>query len=300
MKNLDNLFLHYQTKSEQEKVQFPEQTQTSQPGIESIMNPKPIFDREDYMGSNKLKDKVAIITGGDSGIGKAVAVAFAKEGAKIAIVYYNEHQDANDTKQYIESLDGQCLLIPGDLKDPSFSETVVRQTLDTFTKIDILINNAAVQYPQKALTDISNEQLDTTFKTNIYSMFYLTKAVLPHLKPYSTIINTTSVVAYKGEKELIDYAATKGAIVTFTRSMALNLVDKNIRVNAVAPGPIWTPLQPASWDTQKIPTFGSQAPMKRAGQPVELAPTYVYLASTDSSYVSGQVLHVDGLETTSS
>lgn len=300
MKNLDDLFLHYQTKSEQEKVQFPAQTQTTQPGMESVMDPKPIFDRDDYIGSNKLKDKVAIITGGDSGIGKAVAIAFAKEGAKIAIVYYNEHQDAKDTKEYIENLGGQCLVIAGDLKDPSFSDTIVNKTLDTFKKIDILINNAAVQYPQKSLPDISNEQLDTTFKTNIYSMFYLTKAVLPHLPSYSTIINTTSVVAYKGEKELIDYAATKGAIVSFTRSMALSLVDKNIRVNAVAPGPIWTPLQPASWDTQKIPTFGSQAPMKRAGQPVELAPTYVYLASADSSYVSGQVLHVDGLETTSS
>lgn len=268
--------------------------QKDQPGIEAIMEPAPIFDNPSYKGSGKLKDKVAIITGGDSGIGRAVAVAFAKEGANVVISYLNEHEDAKETKNCIENYGTKSLIISGDIGSEDFCKDLIQQTIDTFGKIDILINNAAVQYPQKGIEDITVEQIEKTFKVNIFSMFYLTKASMPYLKKGSTIINTASVTAYEGNKELIDYSASKGAIVTFTRSLSLSLVDKGIRVNAVAPGPIWTPLIVASFDASKISTFGSNTPMKVPGEPYELAPAYVYLASEDSSYVTGQVIHVNG------
>lgn len=268
--------------------------QKEQPGIENIMEPAPIFDNPSYKGCGKLKDKVAIITGGDSGIGRAVAVAFAKEGAKVVISCLNEQEDAEETKKYIENYGSEALIIPGDISSEEFCNELIKNTIDTFGKLDILINNAAVQYPQTTIEDITADQLEKTFKVNIFSMFYLTKAAMPHLKKGSTIINTASVTAYEGNKDLIDYSATKGAIVTFTRSLALSLVDKGIRVNAVAPGPIWTPLIVASFDASKVSTFGSNTPMKMPGEPYELAPSYVYLASEDSSYVTGQVIHVNG------
>lgn len=273
---------------------FPPQHQDVQPGLEAPMNPPPIFDNPDYVGAGKLKGRVALVTGGDSGIGRAVCVAFAKEGADIAILYYNEHEDANLTKARIEQLGRRCVLFSGDIQSQPFCDKAVSDTVAALGRLDVLVNNAGVQFPQNSLLDISVEQLDRTFRVNLFAMFYLTRAALPHLKAGSAIINTTSITAYKGNETLIDYSSTKGAIVSFTRSMALSLVTQGIRVNAVAPGPIWTPLQPASSPAQDIRTFGANTPMKRAGQPVELAPTYVYLASDDSSYVTGQVLHVDG------
>ncbi len=284
----------YGLKCSKFKLKYPPQEQEGQPGLEYLMKPLPIFDNQHYKGSGKLKDKVAIITGGDSGIGRGVAVHFVKEGAKVVIVYYNETQDALDTKRYIEALGGECLLIRGDLKDPGFSEKIANDTMKAFHKIDILVNNAGVQFQQKSLLDISNEQFDYTMKTNIYSMFYLTKSVLKYMKSGASIINVSSVTTFYGEPELIDYVTSKGAIVGFTRALATNLADKNIRVNAVAPGYFWTPLQPACWEALKIPTLGADAPMKRAGEVYELAPIFVYLASSDSSYVTGQVMHVNG------
>lgn len=275
------------------KIKALPQYQTVQPGMEYLMEPKPIFDNPNYKGSGKLKDKVAIITGGDSGIGRAVAVYFAKEGAKIVIVYYNEHVDAEYTKQYIEALGGECLLISGDLKNPNFCQMVVRNTVDKFGKVDILVNNAGVQFQQKRLEDISNEQFDYTMKSNIYSMFYLTKAALPCMSKGS-IINTTSITTFQGEPELIDYVTSKGAIVGFTRALATNLAQKNIRVNAVAPGVFWTALQPSCWMPNKIPTLGADSDMRRAADPYEIASIYVYLASDDASYTTGQVFHING------
>lgn len=275
------------------KIKALPQYQTIQPGMEYLMEPKPIFDNPNYKGSGKLKDKVAIITGGDSGIGRAVAVYFAKEGAKIVIVYYNEHIDAEYTKQYIESLGSECLLISGDLKNPNFCQMVIRNTVDKFGKVDILVNNAGVQFQQKRLEDISNEQFDYTMKSNIYSMFYLTKAALPYMSNGS-IINTTSITTFQGEPELIDYVTSKGAIVGFTRALANNLAQKNIRVNAVAPGVFWTALQPSCWMPNKIPTLGSDSDMRRAADTYEIAPIYVYLASDDASYTTGQVFHING------
>ncbi|MGI1822143.1 SDR family oxidoreductase [Exiguobacterium sp. TRN 1102] len=272
------------------------QEQSHQPGIDSKMEPFPIYEREDYKGSDKLKDKVAIITGGDSGIGKSVAIFFAHEGANSVIVYkdQNELEDAEATKERIEDLGQACLLLQGDLGESSFCQRVVEETLETFGRIDILVNNAAEQHPQESLLDISDDQLEKTFRTNIFSMFYLTKAALPYLKEGASIINTTSITAYEGNDQLIDYASTKGAITAFTRSLAKNLADKKIRVNGVAPGPIWTPLIPSTFDAEKVKSFGDSAEMKRPGQPAELAPAYVYLASDDSTYVSGQVIHVNG------
>lgn len=276
------------------KVQFPPQHQDKQPGLEYLMRPRPIFDNPNYKPANKLLGKVAIITGGDSGLGRAIAVSYAKEGAKVVICYKNEDIDANYTKDYIERMGKSCLLIRGDIIDPKVCDSIVEKTINTFGKIDILVNNAGVQYQQKSLLDISDCQFDHTMKVNIYSMFYLTKRALAHMCPGSSIINLSSVTTFYGEPELIDYVTSKGAIVGFTRSLATNLADKNIRVNAVAPGYFWTPLQPACWEEEKIPTLGAEAPMKRAGQPYEIAPLFVYLASDDSSYVTGQVMHING------
>jgi len=272
----------------------PEQIQLRQPGLESDMNPEPLYDDPNYKGSNKLKDKVVILTGGDSGIGRGVAVAFAKEGAKLVLVYLDEHEDARKTKAVVESYGSDCLLISGDVGDEDFCFETVKRTIDTFSQLDCLINNAAEQHYQDNIEMISFKQIERTFKTNIYSAFHFVKASIPHLTPGSTIINTASIVAYEGNKVLIDYSATKGALVTLTRSLSENLVSKGIRVNAVAPGPIWTPLIPASFPANQVGNFGTSSPMGRPGQPAELAPAYVYLASDDSSYVSGQVIHING------
>lgn len=271
----------------------PPQTQEA-PGVESQMTPKPKADDPQYKGSDKLKDKVALITGADSGIGRAVAIAFAKEGANVAILYLSEHDDAKETKHLVESLGRRAVTIAGDIGDEAFCQQAVQQTVDEFGKLDILVNNAAEQHPKKSIEEISEEQLERTFRTNIFSMFFLTKAALKHLKEGSAIINTTSVTAYKGSPELLDYSSTKGAIVAFTRSLSQSLVEKGIRVNAVAPGPIWTPLIPSTFPEEKVESFGKQVPMQRAGQPEEVAPSYVFLASDDSSYFSGQVLHPNG------
>ena len=283
-------------KSIEYEIMAPEQSQSEQPGMEYLMNPRPIFDNPNYVGSGKLKDKVAIITGGDSGLGRAAAVAFAKEGAKLVIPYYNEHQDAMETKKYIELLGGECEIISGDIADKNFSKEIVNFTLRRFGKIDILVNNAGVQYQQDYLDCISDEQFDRTMKVNIYGMFYLTREVLPHLKSGASIINLSSVTTFYGEPQLIDYVTTKGAIVGFTRSLARNLALKNIRVNAIAPGFFWTPLQPACWVKEKIPSLGADVAMARGAMPYELAPTFVFLASSDSSYMTGQVIHNNGGE----
>ncbi|MCY8721376.1 SDR family oxidoreductase, partial [Bacillus sp. S10C12M] len=251
------------------------QHQDRQPGIESEMNPLPLYEDEDYQGSGKLKGKVAIITGGDSGIGRAAAIAFAKEGADVSILYLDEHSDAEETRKLIEKENVSCLLIPGDIGDENHCEQAVQQTVDHFGKLDILVNNAAEQHPQDSILNISTEQLEKTFRTNIFSMFHMTKKALPHLKEGSAIINTTSITAYEGDTALIDYSSTKGAIVSFTRSMAMSLADKGIRVNAVAPGPIWTPLIPATFPEEKVKQHGLDTPMGRPGQPVEHAGAYV-------------------------
>ena len=243
----------------------PAQEQPVQPGMEYLMQPLPIFDNPNYKGSGKLKDKVAIITGGDSGLGRACSIAFIKEGAKVVIVYLNETKDAQDTKNYIENLGGDCLLIKGDITSHDFCRQVVNQTLSKYGKIDILVNNAGVQYQQDSLESISDEQFDWTMKVNIYGMFYLTKEVLPHLNSGASIINLSSVTTFYGDPQLIDYVTTKGAIVGFTRALARNLALKNIRVNAIAPGFFWTPLQPACWVAEKIPSLGSDAAMARGG-----------------------------------
>lgn len=281
-------------KSTEYKIGAPEQEQQVQPGMEYLMTPRPIFDDPNYKGSGKLNDKVAIITGGDSGLGRAAAIAFVKEGAKVVIPYLNEHKDAEETKKYIECLGGECLLISGDISKKEFSKEIVDKTLSRFGKIDILVNNAGVQYQQDFLGNISDEQFDWTMKVNVYGMFYLTREVLPHLHSGSSIINLSSVTTFYGEPQLIDYVTTKGAIIGFTRSLARNLALKNIRVNAIAPGYFWTPLQPACWQKERIPTLGADAAMARMAMPYELAPTFVFLASKDSSYVTGQVIHNNG------
>jgi NAD(P)-dependent dehydrogenase (short-subunit alcohol dehydrogenase family) len=272
----------------------PPQKQPKQPGVEALMNPKPVFEDQQYKPGGKLSGKTAIITGGDSGIGRAVAIAFAKEGGDIAITYLDEHDDANETKKIIEGLGRKCLLFPGDIGEESFCKDIVNKVMGAFGKIDILVNNAAEQHPQNSIEDITKEQLERTFKTNFYSYFFMTKWVLPHLKCGASIINTSSITAYKGDETLIDYSSTKGAIVAFTRSMSMSLAKNNIRVNAVAPGPVWTPLIPSSFDQAEVGKFGTDTPMGRPAQPVELACAYVYLASNDSSYVSGQTIHVNG------
>lgn len=270
------------------------QHQNHQPGTEEEMIPKPIYVNEDYKPAGKLEGKVAIITGGDSGIGKSTAIYFAKEGADVIVPYLNEHEDAKETKTLVEQAGKTCLLISGDLSSETFCQEVVKQALNKFGKIDILVNNAGEQHPQKNIEDISGQQLEKTFQTNIYAMFHLTKAILPHLGAGSTIINTASVTAYAGNELLVDYSSTKGAIVSFTRSLSLQLASKEIRVNGVAPGPIWTPLIPSTFSAEEVASFGKNVPMKRAGQPFELAPAYVFLASDDSSYMSGQMLHING------
>ncbi|OAB43261.1 SDR family oxidoreductase [Paenibacillus glacialis] len=281
---------------QQPKKTLPAQHQNQQPGVESKMNPLPIFESLNYKAAGKLQGKVAIITGGDSGIGRATAVAFAKEGADLSVLYLNEHDDALETQRQVEQEGRKCILIAGDIGDEEVCKASVKQTMDQFGQIDILVNNAAEQHPQQRIEDITKEQLERTFQTNIFSMFYMTKVVMPHLKSGSSIINTASITAFKGNATLLDYSATKGAIVSFTRSLSMNVIDKGIRVNAVAPGPIWTPLIPSTFDAEKVSEFGGSQPMKRPGQPEEVAPAYVYLASNDSSYVSGQVIHVNGGE----
>lgn len=274
----------------------PPQHQDQQPGIESEMTPKPKADDPQYRGSGKLQGKVALITGADSGIGRAVAIAFAKEGADVGIMYLNEHDDAKETKRLVEEQGRRAVAIAGDIGDETFCQQAVQQAVGEFGKLDILVNNAAEQHPQESIENITAQQLERTFRTNIFSMFFMTKAALKHLKEGSTIVNTTSVTAYKGNQQLIDYSSTKGAIVAFTRSLSQSLVEKGIRVNAVAPGPIWTPLIPSTFPEDKVASFGKQVPMKRAGQPEEIAPSYVFLASDDSSYISGQVIHPNGGE----
>jgi len=275
-------------------IMAPEQSQDVQPGMEYLMEPKPIFDNPEYQGSGKLKNKVAIITGGDSGLGRTCSVYYVKEGAKVVIVYLNEDKDANDTKNYINKLGGECYLIKGDITNHEFCKKVIKETINKYGRIDILVNNAGVQYQQDALENISDDQFDWTMKVNIYGMFYLTKEALPYLRCGASIINLSSVTTFYGDPQLIDYVTTKGAIVGFTRSLARNLALKNIRVNAIAPGFFWTPLQPSCWVAEKIPSLGSDAAMARGAMPYELGPTFVFLASDDSSYMTGQVIHNNG------
>ncbi len=279
--------------SEQQKSQPPQQ-QDQQPGSESQMNPLPRSTDSKYKGSDKLIDKVALISGGDSGIGRAVAIFFAKEGADVAISYLNEHDDAKETVRLVEQEGRRCIALPGDIGEEAVCKQVVQKTIEEFGHLDILVNNAAEQHPQESLEDITAEQLERTFRTNIFSQFFMTKAALPHLTAGSAIINTTSVTAYQGNPSLLDYSSTKGAIVAFTRSLSQALVEKGIRVNGVAPGPIWTPLIPSTFPPDKVESFGQQVPMQRAGQPEEVAPSYVFLASDDSSYMTGQILHPNG------
>jgi NAD(P)-dependent dehydrogenase (short-subunit alcohol dehydrogenase family) len=274
----------------------PPQSQAHQPGIESVMTPRPVSENVALRGSGRLAGKTALITGGDSGIGRAVALAFAREGANIAIGYLEERVDAISTRKRVEGLGRTCLLLPGDVGDSKECERMVTATLTKFDGIDILVNNAAEQHPQESLEKITDAQLERTFRTNIFACFYLTRATLPYLKKGASIINTTSVTAYRGSAQLLDYSATKGAIVSFTRSLALSVADRGIRVNGVAPGPIWTPLIPSTFSEDKVEKFGLDVPMKRAGEPDEVAPCYVFLASPESSYMSGQILHPNGGE----
>lgn len=274
---------------------FPEQHQNVQPGIEKEMNPTPIFKSEGYgIINGKLKDKVAVITGGDSGIGKAAAIALANEGADIAIIYNNENEDAENTKKEIEKIGRKCILIAGDIKVKDFCNKAIEKTVSALGKVNILINNAAVQYEQQNIEDITEEQLRKTFETNIFGTFFMTQAAVTHLQKGDCIINTTSITAYRGNETLIDYSSTKGALTSFTRSLAMNLIPKGIRVNAVAPGPVWTPLIVASFDGQKVSSFGSDNKQGRAAQPVELAGAYVFLASQEASFITGTTIHVNG------
>lgn len=277
-------------------VKINPQSQNKQPGIEAVMNPRPVFEDIDYKSSNRLLNKVAIITGGDSGIGRAVSVNYALEGADIAIIYLDEHEDADETKKIIEGKGKRCITIACDIGEEKNCFKAVKKVIDTFGKIDVLVNNAGEQHPQNSIEDITKDQLEKTFKTNIFSMFYMVKACLPHMKEGSVIINTSSVTAYKGHETLIDYSSSKGAITTFTRSLAISLSSRKIRVNSVAPGPIWTPLIPASFSAEEVGKFGSNTNMGRPGQPVELAPVYIFLASDASTYITGETIHVNGGE----
>ncbi|MCZ2257435.1 SDR family oxidoreductase [Sporosarcina sp. G11-34] len=286
------------TKDKYQKAdeQVDGQTQNKQPGVEAKMDPAPIYDDVNYIGSGKLKGKSALITGGDSGIGRAVAVAFAKEGANVTIVYLDEQEDidADKTVGLIENYGGKALKIRLDISEEENCEKLINEVIQEFGSLHILVNNAGKQFPQNNIANISGDQLRETFETNFFGLFHLTKAALNHMTDGDAIINTSSITAYNGSADLLDYSATKGAITSFTRSLALNLVEKGIRVNAVAPGPIWTPLIPASFDAQKVAQHGADTPVKRRGQPAENAPAYVFLASSDSSYMTGQTIHVDG------
>ena len=273
----------------------PAQTQEQQPGREHQMRPAPKYEPR-YPGSGRLTGKVALITGGDSGIGRAVAVLFAREGAKVAFIYLEEERDAQEVERQVGEEGSEALAIRGDVGDEAFCREAVWQTVDRFGRLDVLVNNAAEQHPRGGLEEISAEQLEKTFRTNIFGYFFLTKAALPHLKQGAAIINTTSVTAYRGSPQLLDYSSTKGAIVAFTRSLSEQLAEKGIRVNGVAPGPIWTPLIPSTFDEDKVKSFGENVPMKRPGEPNEVAPCYLFLACEDSSYMSGQVLHPNGGE----
>lgn len=279
-----------------QKKTIPAQHQTRKPGLESKMNPEPEYIKKDYRPSDKLKNKIAIITGGDSGIGRAIAIAYATEGANVVIQYLNEHIDAKKTKKLVEDTGRECLLISGDLRDEKFCESIVTKTIQHFGKLDVLVNNAAEQFPHDDFLDIKTSELIDTFRVNIFPLFHIIKAAIPYLKKGSSIINTASVTAYRGSDHLIDYSATKGAIVSLTRSLSKQLIKKGIYVNAVAPGPIWTPLIASTFSAKEVKKFGTNTPMGRAGQPSEVSPCYVFLASNDSSYMSGQVLHPNGGE----
>lgn len=286
-----------QKKCRQVGLTFPPQHQPGQPGLEYLMDPLPIAENPAVKGSGKLAGKVALITGGDSGIGRAVAYAFAKEGANVAISYLNEERDARETKKHIEELGAQCILLPADLRERRNAKRIAKETAELFGRIDVLVNNHGVQFVRESILDITQDQLADTFETNVYAFFYVIQEALPFIPEGGAIINTTSITAYQGDDRLIDYSATKGAIVSLTRSLAKSLISRNIRVNAVAPGPVWTPLQPASFPAQALETFGSctsETPMGRAGQPFEMAQGYVYLACEDSAFMTGQVLHIDG------
>ncbi len=274
----------------------PRQEQPRQPGLEHAMKPRPDSWTRTGPAEPKLAGKVAVISGGDSGIGRAVAVAFASEGADVAILYLNEHRDAKKTVHFIEAAGRRALAIAGDVGGEAFCKRAIGRVAKHFGRLDIVVNNAAEQHPRDSLEKITAKQLERTFRTNIFSYFFLTKAAMPHLKKGSAVINTTSVTAYRGSASLLDYSSTKGAIVSFTRSLAHSVVKRGIRVNAVAPGPIWTPLIPATFPDEKVETFGSDVPLGRAGQPNEVAPCYLFLASEDSSYMTGQVLHPNGGE----
>jgi NAD(P)-dependent dehydrogenase (short-subunit alcohol dehydrogenase family) len=279
-----------------QSAHHPPQEQDRQPGRQAPMHPKPRAEMRDYRAAGKLEGKVGLVTGGDSGIGRAVAIGFAKEGADVAIVYLEEHEDAEDTRQLVEQAGRRCVTFAGDVGDEAFCREAVAQTVAAFGRLDLLVNNAGEQHPQERLEEISAAQLERTFKTNLFGMFHMTKAALPHLPDGAAIINTTSVTAYRGSPHLIDYAATKGAIVAFTRSLADNLQERRIRVNAVAPGPVWTPLIPASFPAEHVDQFGAKTLLGRPAEPDEIAPSYIFLASDDGICMTGQVLHPNGGE----
>lgn len=273
----------------------PKQQQNA-PGSENAMNPEPVIIRDDYQGSNKLKDKAALITGGDSGIGRAVAVHFAREGADVAIIYKESTEDAQTTQDLVQKEGRKCILLQGDIREENFCQESIQKVLNEFGKLDILVNNAAEQHPHESIEEMDLNMMEDTFRTNIFAMMQLSKLALKHMKEDSCIINTTSVTAFRGSGSLLDYSSTKGAILAFTRSLSQNLASKNIRVNAVAPGPIWTPLIPSTFDEEKVSKFGQNVPLGRPGQPAEVAPAYVFLASKDASYMTGQTIHVNGGE----
>jgi NAD(P)-dependent dehydrogenase (short-subunit alcohol dehydrogenase family) len=287
---------HIKESAMDEPKSVPPQVQDHQPGTQKEMTPQPATTAPGVKGSGKLQGQAAIITGGDSGIGRAVAVAYAREGADIAVIYLNEHEDAQETRRLVEAEGRRCIAIAGDVGDEGFCRQAVEQALQQFGRLDILVNDAAEQHPQESIADISAEQLERTFRTNIFAMFYMVKAALPHLKQGARIINTASVTAYRGSPQLLDYSSTKGAIVAFTRSLAQALIKQGIHVNGVAPGPIWTPLIPSTFSEDKVKSFGANVPMERPGQPEEVATCYVFLAAEGCSYMAGQMLHPNGGE----